>query len=72
VVASTVVAEDDFDDSVPKCFESDDFGSLIVWTEESSEEDLDYFVALDVAATETPLRVMVAEDYPGVSAGRRR
>jgi hypothetical protein len=67
-----VVAEDDSDDSVSKCFESDDSGSSIVWTEESSEEDLDYFAALDVAAAETSPRVMVAEDLLGASAGRRR
>jgi hypothetical protein len=72
MVASTVVAEDDSDDSVSKCFESDDSGSSIVWTDESSEEDLDYFEALDVAAAETPPRVMGAEDHPGASAGHRR
>jgi hypothetical protein len=69
VAALTVVAEDD---SVSKCFESDDSGSSIVWTEESSDEDLDYFAALDVAAAETSPRVMGAEDLPGASAGRRR
>jgi hypothetical protein len=42
-----------------------------VWTEESSDEDLDYFVALDVAAAEASPRVMGAE-VPGPSAGRRR
>jgi hypothetical protein len=31
-----MVVEDDSDDSVSKCFESDDSGSSIVWTEESS------------------------------------
>jgi hypothetical protein len=62
VATPTVVAEDDSDDSVSKCFESDDSGSSIVWTEESSDEDLDYFAALDVAATETSPRVMGAED----------
>ena len=67
-----MVAGDDSDDSVSKCFESDDSGSSIVWTEESSEEDLDYFAALNVAAAETPPRVMGAEDHPGASAGRRR
>jgi hypothetical protein len=66
-----VVAEDDFDDSVSKCFVFDDSGSSIVWTEESLEEDLDYFEALDVAAAETPPRVMGVEDHPGSSAGRR-
>jgi hypothetical protein len=70
-VASTVVAEDDSNDSVSKFFESDDSGSSIVWIEGSSDEDLDYFAALDVAAAETSLRVM-GEDIPGASAGRRR
>jgi hypothetical protein len=72
VAASTVVAEGDSNDSVSKFFESDDSGSSIVWTEGSSEEDLDYFAVLDVAAAETPSRVMGAEDHPGASAGRRR
>jgi hypothetical protein len=83
VAASTVVAEDDSDDSVFKCFESDDSGSLIVWTEESSDEDLDYFVALDVAAVEASpaLDVAAAEASPrvmgdegllGASVGHRR
>jgi hypothetical protein len=67
-----VVAEDDSDDSVSKCFESDDSGSSIVWTEESSDEDLDYFAALDVAMAETSPRVMGDEDLPGASAGHRR
>jgi hypothetical protein len=43
-----------------------------VWTEESSEEDLDYFEALDVDVAETPPRVMGDEDHPGASAGCRR
>jgi hypothetical protein len=62
VAASVVVAEGDSDDS----------GSSIVWTEGSSKEDLDYFAALDVAAAETPPRVMGAEVHPGASAGCRR
>jgi hypothetical protein len=72
VAALTVVAEDDSDDSVSKCFESDDSGSSIVWTEESSDEDLDYFAALDVAAAEASPRVMGDEDLPGASVGHRR
>jgi hypothetical protein len=72
VVASTVVAENDSDDSVSMFFESDDSGSLVVWTEESSDEDLDYFVALDVAAAEASSHVMGAEVLPGPSVGRRR
>jgi hypothetical protein len=72
VAASTVVAENDSDDSVSKFFESDDSGSSVVWTEESSDEDLDYFTALDVATAEASPRVMDAEVLPGPSAGRRR
>jgi hypothetical protein len=67
-----VVAEDDSDDSMSKCFESDDSGSSIVWTEESSDEDLDYFAALDVATVEASPRVMGDEDLPGASVGHRR
>jgi hypothetical protein len=71
VAASTVVVENDSDDSVSKFFESDGSGSSLVWTEESSDEDLDYFAALDVAATETSPLVMDVE-APGPSVGRRR
>jgi hypothetical protein len=56
---------------VSKFFESDDSGSSVVWTEESSDEDLDYFAALDVAAAEASPCVMGAE-VPGPSTGRRR
>jgi hypothetical protein len=72
VAASTVVAEDGSDDSVSKCFVSDDSGSSIVWTEESSDEDLDYFAALDVAAAEASPRAMGDEDLSGASVGHRR
>jgi hypothetical protein len=72
VAASAVVAEDDSDDSVSKCFESDDSGSSIVWTEESLDEDLDYFAALDVAVAEVSPHVMGDEDLPGASVGHRR
>jgi hypothetical protein len=34
--------------------DGDDFGSPLLWIGESSEEDLDYFVALDLAASESP------------------
>jgi hypothetical protein len=67
-----VVADNDSDDSVSKFFESDDSGSSVVWSEESSDEDLDYFAALDVAAAEASPHVMGAEVLPGPSAGRRR
>jgi hypothetical protein len=55
--------------------ESDEFGdsgSLVEWTEESSDEDLDYFAALDVAVAEASPRAADAEVVPGPSAGRRR
>jgi hypothetical protein len=71
VAASTVVAENDSGDYVSKFFESEDSGSSLVWTEESSDEDLDYFAALDVAAAEASPHVMGAE-VPSPSAGRRR
>jgi hypothetical protein len=72
VIASTVVAENELDESVSKFFESDDSGGSIVWTEESPDEDLDYFAALDVAVAEASPRVMDVEVFPGPSSGRRR
>jgi hypothetical protein len=54
-----------------KFFESDDSGSSVVWTEESSDDDLDYFAALDVATAEAYLRV-VGGEVPGPSVGCRR
>jgi hypothetical protein len=66
-----VVAENDSDDSVSKFFESDGSGSSVVWTEESSDEDLYYFAALDVAEAEASPRLMDTEVIPGPSAGRR-
>jgi hypothetical protein len=67
-----MVVEDVSGDSVAKFFEFDDSGGSVVWTEGSSDEDLDYFVALDVAAAKASPRVIGAEVLPGVSAGRRR
>ena len=51
------------DVSVPgfmsECFESDgESRSSFPWTDESSDEGLDYFVALDVAAAEPSPRVV--------------
>jgi hypothetical protein len=66
-----VVAENDSDDSLSKFFESDGSGSSVVWTEESSDEDLYYFAALDVAEAEASPRLMDTEVIPGPSAGRR-
>jgi hypothetical protein len=72
VAASTVVARNESDDSVSKFFEFDDSGSSVVWTEESSGEDLDYFAALDVAMAEASPCATDAEVFPGPSARRRR
>jgi hypothetical protein len=56
-----------------ECFESDgESGSSFPWTEESLDEGLDYFVALDVAAAETSPRVEGVGDLPGVSTGCRQ
>jgi hypothetical protein len=72
VAALTVVAGNESDESMSKFFEFDDSGSSVVWTEESLDEDLDYFAVLDVAAAEASPRVTDAEVVPGPSAGRRR
>ena len=47
-------------------------GSSVEWTEESSDEDLDYFAALDVAAAKASPHAADAEVVPGPSVGRRR
>ena len=44
-------------------FDVADSGSSVEWTEESSEEDLDYFAALDVAAAETSPHAADAVSY---------
>jgi hypothetical protein len=70
-----VPADDSLFGSVSECFESNgESGSSFPWTEESSDEGLDYFVALDVAAVETSPRVEGARDLPSASTryrGRR-
>jgi hypothetical protein len=40
--------------------------------EESLDEDMDYFAALDVAAAEPSPRVEGSEGLPGASTGYRR
>jgi hypothetical protein len=67
-----VSADGDSCGSVSKCFESDDSGSSISWMEESSDEGLDYFVVLDVAAAEPSPRVEGSGGLPGASTGYRR
>jgi hypothetical protein len=76
VAAATVVpADDNLFGSGSECFESDgEFGSSFSWTEESSDEGLEYFAALDVAAAESSPRVEVGEaaDLPSVRTKYRR
>jgi hypothetical protein len=58
---------------VSECFESDgESESSFPWIEESSDEGLNYFVALDVAAVETLPRAEGAGDVSGASTGCRR
>ena len=73
-MASTVVPVDDnLFGSGSECFESDsESGSSFSWTEESSDEGLDYFAALDVAAAESSPRVEGARDLPSASTGYRQ
>jgi hypothetical protein len=72
LAASTVDAGNESDESASKFSDFGDSGSSVEWTEESSDEDLDYFAVLDVAAAEASPRVADAEVVPGPSAGRRR
>ena len=67
-----MAADDDSFGSVSKCFESDDSGSSIAWTEESSDEDLDYFVTLDVAAAGPSPLAEGSKELLGASTGYRR
>jgi hypothetical protein len=60
------------DDSASKFSDFGDSGGSVEWTEESSDEDLDYFAALDVAAAEASPHAADAEVVPGSSAGRKR
>jgi hypothetical protein len=60
------------DESASKFSDFGDSGSSIEWTEESSDEDLDYFAALDVAEAEASPHAADAEVVPGPSAGHRR
>ena len=76
VAAATVVPpNDNLFGSRSDSFSSDgESGSTFSWTEESSDEDLDYFVALDVAAVESSPRVEVGEvsDLPSARTKCRR
>jgi hypothetical protein len=70
-----VPADDNIFGSGSECFESDgESGSSFSWTEESSDEGLDYFAALDVTAAESSPRVEVGEiaDLPSASTEYRQ
>jgi hypothetical protein len=76
VAAATVVpADDNLSGSGSECFESDgESRSPFSWTEEFSDDGLDYFAALDVAAAESSPRVEVVEavDLPSARTKYRR
>jgi hypothetical protein len=72
LAASTVDDGNKSDGSASKFSDFGDSGSSVEWTKESSDEDLDYFAALDVAAAEASPRAADAEVAPGPSTGRRR
>jgi hypothetical protein len=60
--ATAVPANDNLSSFGSGSFSSDgEFGSPFSGTEESSDKDLDYFVALDVAVAESSSRVEVGE-----------
>jgi hypothetical protein len=68
-----VPVDDNVSGSVSECFESDgESGSSFPWMEESSDEGLDYFVALDVAAAEPSPCVVGSEGLPSASTVYRR
>jgi hypothetical protein len=72
LAASTVDDGNESDESASKFSDFGDSGSSVEWTEESSDEDLDYFAALDVAVAEASPRAVDVEVVPGPSAGHRR
>ena len=72
LAASTAEAGNECGGSASEFFDFTDSGSSVEWTEESSEEDLDYFAALDVAAAEAAPHAADAPGVPGPSTGHRR
>jgi hypothetical protein len=67
-----VPADDNLFGSGSECFESDGESSSFSGMEESLDEGLDYFDALDVAAAESSPCVEGAGDLPSVSTEYRR
>jgi hypothetical protein len=72
LAASTAEDGNECGGSASEFFDCADSGSSVEWTEESSEEDLDYFAALDVAEAEASPHVAGTGDVAGPSTGRRR
>jgi hypothetical protein len=72
LAASTAEGGNEYGQSASEFFDFTDSGSSVEWTEESSEEDLDYFAALDVAAADASPHAVDTEDVPGPRTGRRR
>jgi hypothetical protein len=72
LAASTVDGGNKCDGSATEFSDFADSGSSVEWIEESTEEDLDYFAALDVAAAEASPRAADTDDVPSLSTGRRR
>jgi hypothetical protein len=72
LAASTEEGGNECGGSASEFFDFTDSGSSVEWTEESSEEDLDYFAALDVAAAEALPDAAGAQDVSGPITGRRR
>jgi hypothetical protein len=72
LAASTAEDGNECGGSVSEFFDFTDSESSVEWTEESSEEDLDYFAALDVAAAEAAPQAADAPGVPGPSTGHRR
>jgi hypothetical protein len=72
LAALTVDDGNKSDESASKFSNFGDSRTSVEWTEESSDEDLDNFAALDVAAAEASPRAVDAKVVPGPSAERRR
>jgi hypothetical protein len=72
LAASTVDDGNKSDESASKFSEFGDSVSSVEWTEESSDEDLDYFAALDVAVAEASSQAADGDAVSGPSTRRRR
>jgi hypothetical protein len=69
--ANVVPANDSLSSSESGSFSSDgEFESPFSWTEESSDEDLDYFAAIDVATAESSSRPEVGEAFDPPAGAR--